>query len=136
MRETLWNRALSWVMLPAAGLALGLLPGSAGAAGAGVGAGAAPVEVNYQDPMTAAPPLRRPDTAHCTVPLMRHDFAFSFGQPFVGTLTPPAGCPGANLAADGSDSERFIARSGDACFDHLLRADHGFFTVDRTTGCG
>lgn len=43
---------------------------------------------------------------------------------------------GANLAADGSDSERFIARSGDACFDHLLCADHGFFTVDRTTGCG
>src|ERR1041385_4126607 len=44
--------------------------------------------------MTAAPPLQRPDTAHCTVQLMQHDFAFSFGQPFVGTLTPPAACPG------------------------------------------
>ena len=90
MKVTLWNRALAWVALPAAGLALGLLPGPAAAAGTGT----APVEVNYQDPMTAAPPLRRPDTAHCTVTLMQHDFGFSFGQPFVGTLTPPAACPG------------------------------------------
>jgi len=47
------------------------------------------------------------------------------------------GCWGpANLAADGSDSERYVARAGDACFDHLLRAAHGLFTVDRTrTDC-
>jgi hypothetical protein len=43
---------------------------------------------------------------------------------------------GANLVADGSDSERYLARAGDACFDHLLRAAHGLFTVDRTrTDC-
>jgi hypothetical protein len=93
MGVTLLNRAprvLAWLALPAAGLALGMLPAAAAAAGST----AAPVEVNYQDPMTAAPPLQRPDTAHCTVPLMQHDFAFSFGQPFVGTLTPPAECPG------------------------------------------
>jgi hypothetical protein len=43
---------------------------------------------------------------------------------------------GANLVADGSDSERYLARAGDACFDHLLQAAHGVFTVDRTrTNC-
>jgi hypothetical protein len=43
---------------------------------------------------------------------------------------------GANLVADGSDSERYVARAGEACFDHLLRAAHGLFTEDRTrTDC-
>ena len=54
----------------------------------------APVETNYQNPVTAFQPVSRPDTAHCTVAAMQHDFANSYGQPFVGTLTPPAACPG------------------------------------------
>lgn len=53
-----------------------------------------PVEVNYQNPVTAFQPVSRPDTAHCAVTAMQHDFANSYGQPFVGALTPPAGCPG------------------------------------------
>jgi hypothetical protein len=85
-----WTRALGRLARlapPVVGLVLAAAP-------AAVAAGSAPIEVNYQDPVTAAPPLQRPDTAHCTVQLMRHDFAFSFGQPFVGTFTPPSGCPG------------------------------------------
>ena len=62
---------------------------------AGTAAAAAPtVEINYQNPVTALPPIARPDTPSCTVTAMQHDFANSYGQPFVGTLTPPAACPG------------------------------------------
>jgi hypothetical protein len=62
---------------------------------AGTAAAAAPtVEINYQNPVTALPPIARPDTPSCTVTAMQHDFANSYGQPFVGTLTPPASCPG------------------------------------------
>jgi hypothetical protein len=53
-------------------------------------------EVNYQDPLTAAPPIVRPPTSSCTTTVMQ-DFAFnsSVGQGvFNGTLTPPAACPG------------------------------------------
>jgi hypothetical protein len=52
------------------------------------------VENGYQDPVTALPPVSRPDTRHCTVTVMRHDFANSYGQPFTGTVAPPADCPG------------------------------------------
>lgn len=51
------------------------------------------LEVNYQDPLTAAPPLPRPPTPSCTLRVMEHDFASSFGKPFVGSYTPPAACP-------------------------------------------
>ena len=62
---------------------------------AGSAAAAAPVlETNYQNPVTALPPIARPATPSCTVTAMQHDFANSYGQPFVGTLTPPAACPG------------------------------------------
>lgn len=62
---------------------------------AGPAAAAAPaVEINYQNPVSAIQPVSRPDTAHCTVAAMQHDFANSYGQPFVGTLTPPAACAG------------------------------------------
>lgn len=54
----------------------------------------APVEVDYQNPVTALPPIERPPTPSCTVTAMRHDFANSYGQPFTGTLAPPADCPG------------------------------------------
>jgi Peptide N-acetyl-beta-D-glucosaminyl asparaginase amidase A len=88
-RLPFWSRALRplVVRLVAATIALVLvaLPGRAGAAF---------VEVNYQDPLTVAPPLQRPATAHCTVRMMEHDFAFSYGHPFIGTFAPPAGCPG------------------------------------------
>jgi Peptide N-acetyl-beta-D-glucosaminyl asparaginase amidase A len=53
-------------------------------------------EVNYQDPLTAAPPIVRPPTPSCTKTVMQ-DFAFnsSVGQGvFNGTLTPPPACPG------------------------------------------
>ncbi|HEU5425826.1 MAG TPA: peptide-N4-asparagine amidase [Actinocrinis sp.] len=63
------------------------LPGSAAAA-------TAPVEISYQNPVSALPPISRPATPHCAVTAMRHDFANSYGQPFVGTLTPPSACPG------------------------------------------
>src|SRR5690348_3851835 len=52
------------------------------------------VETTVADPITALPPVSRPPTAHCTVTAMRHDFANSYGQPFTGTLAPPADCPG------------------------------------------
>src|SRR6266702_2469540 len=52
------------------------------------------IETNYQNPVTALPPISRPATPHCTVTAMQRDFANSYGQPFTGTLTPPAACPG------------------------------------------
>jgi hypothetical protein len=64
------------------------LVGSAPAAGG--------IEVNYQDPLTAAPPIARPPTSSCSVTVMQ-DFAFnsSVGHGvYSGTLTPPAACPG------------------------------------------
>lgn len=52
-------------------------------------------EVNYQDPITAAPPISRPDTTSCTVSVMQnHQFANSYSHPFTGTYNPPANCPG------------------------------------------
>jgi Peptide N-acetyl-beta-D-glucosaminyl asparaginase amidase A len=55
---------------------------------------ASSVETNYANPVTALPPVSRPPVRHCAVTVMRHDFANSYGQPFTGTVTPPAGCPG------------------------------------------
>jgi hypothetical protein len=52
------------------------------------------VVTDYQDPLTALPPVSRPPTPHCTVTAMQHVFANSYGQPYVGTLTPPAECAG------------------------------------------
>jgi len=52
------------------------------------------VENGYQDPVTALPPVSRPPTPHCSVTAMQHDFANSYGQPYTGTVTPPAACPG------------------------------------------
>ena len=36
-----------------------------------------------------------PDTRHCAVTVMRHDFANSYGQPFTGTVHPSGPLPGA-----------------------------------------
>jgi hypothetical protein len=52
------------------------------------------LEINYQNPVSALAPVSRPDTAHCTVTAMQHDFANSYGAPYVGTLTPPSACAG------------------------------------------
>jgi hypothetical protein len=52
------------------------------------------LEVNYQDPLTAAPPIQRPQTRSCRIRVMDHAFASSFGRPFIGNYVPPAGCPG------------------------------------------
>ena len=76
---------LARAVLPAA-LALALI-------GGGPLSAAAFLEVDYQDPLTAAPPLPRPPTPSCTLRLMQHDFASSFGKPFVGSYTPPTACP-------------------------------------------
>jgi hypothetical protein len=71
--------------------------GTVGSAGSRATAGSgrtAPIETNYQDPVTALPPVSRPPVRHCTVTVMQHDFANSYGAPFTGTVTPPAACPG------------------------------------------
>ena len=74
-------------------LASAALLGSASASGGN--------EVNYQDPLTAAPPIARPPTTSCSVTVMQ-DFAFnsSVGQGvFTGALAPPAACPGPRCTA-------------------------------------
>ncbi|MCX3062350.1 peptide-N4-asparagine amidase [Streptomyces beihaiensis] len=51
--------------------------------------------VSYQDPVTALPPVSRPDTRHCTVTAVRHDFGNTLGEPpYETTLAPPADCRG------------------------------------------
>jgi hypothetical protein len=75
----------------AAASAVLMVPALAGSAAA---AAAPAVEINYQHPVSALPPVSRPDTPHCTVTAMQHDFANSYGQPYTGTLAPPSACPG------------------------------------------
>ncbi|SEM28189.1 peptide-N4-asparagine amidase [Streptacidiphilus jiangxiensis] len=44
---------------------------------------------------------------------------------------------GVVTAADGRDSEHWTGTTDTgACFDHLIRAAHGYVTLDRVTGCG
>nr|WP_199199371.1 peptide-N4-asparagine amidase [Amycolatopsis sp. CA-128772] len=55
------------------------------------------VEGDTDDPVTAAPPVSRPDTPHCTVTLadaFRSNAADGTPQYYKGTLTPPKACPG------------------------------------------
>jgi hypothetical protein len=80
--------------LGAAAAVSALMLGAVVAAAGPAAATAAPVEIDYQNPVTALPPIVRPPTHGCTVTAMQHDFANSYGQPFVGTLAPPAACPG------------------------------------------
>jgi hypothetical protein len=74
-------------VLVAASLAASTLPAHA----------SAPIEINSQNPVTAEPPVSRPDTQSCTVSLAS-DFpsnsASGAAQNFAGTLTPPSACPG------------------------------------------
>lgn len=90
-----WAAPASAAAFPAAAPAsAGATTGASTGASPGASAGASPIETNYGDPITALPPVSRPPVAHCTVTVMQHDFANSYGQPFTGTVTPPAGCPG------------------------------------------
>jgi hypothetical protein len=81
------------VLACAAVLSVGLSVGVGGTALA-----AAPtVEVNSDNPVTAAPPVSRPHTHACTVPLATgfpSNTATGAAQNFSGTLTPPADCAG------------------------------------------
>jgi hypothetical protein len=55
------------------------------------------IEINSQNPVTAAPPVSRPDTRSCTVDLATafpSNNATGGAQNFTGTLTPPADCRG------------------------------------------
>ncbi|MDT4925330.1 MAG: hypothetical protein QOG01_3043 [Pseudonocardiales bacterium] len=55
------------------------------------------VEPYTDSPVTAAPPVSRPATAHCTVTLASHFLSNApdgSPQTYSGTLTPPAQCPG------------------------------------------
>lgn len=54
----------------------------------------ASAETGYQDSVTAAPPVSRPNTTSCAETIVSHTFAFSYGSPFVSSYTPPANCPG------------------------------------------
>jgi hypothetical protein len=87
-------RTVAAVLFAFAVMLVGAVPAVAGVARGATGTGASPVETNYQDPVTALPPVSRPPVRHCTVTVMQHDFANSYGQPFTGTVTPPAACPG------------------------------------------
>ncbi|SEF20546.1 Peptide N-acetyl-beta-D-glucosaminyl asparaginase amidase A [Amycolatopsis pretoriensis] len=64
----------------------------------GAVASADPVlEHDTDDPVTAAPAVTRPDTAHCTVTLadaFRSNAADGTPQYYEGTLAPPKACPG------------------------------------------
>ncbi|MBF9070232.1 peptide-N4-asparagine amidase [Streptacidiphilus fuscans] len=58
-------------------------------------ADAGQIETNYQNPVTALPPVSQPGTHHCTVTEMQNDFGNTISSPaWSGTVTPPADCPG------------------------------------------
>ncbi len=62
-------------------------------------AAAAPlfIETQTDNPVTAGPPVSRPNAPHCTVNLADHfmsNAADGTPQTFSGTLSPPAACPG------------------------------------------
>lgn len=66
------------------------------AGGAGFPAAAADptLPTDTQQQVSAQRPIPVPSTPSCTETLMTHDFANSYGAPFNGSYTPPAGCPG------------------------------------------
>lgn len=64
-------------------------------AGIGVAQPSGPsLPTDTQQQLSAERPIPVPSTHSCTVPLMTHDFHSSYGTPFNGTYTPPAGCKG------------------------------------------
>jgi hypothetical protein len=64
-------------------------------AGVGFAQPAAPsLPADTQQQVSAEMPVAAPHTHSCTVSLMTHDFANSYGAPYNGTYSPPAGCRG------------------------------------------
>ena len=53
------------------------------------------LETSYQNPVTATPPLNRPNTPSCIVSLVENQaFPFAgYDTPFTGTYNPPGQCP-------------------------------------------
>jgi len=47
---------------------------------------------DWDDPRTAAPPMQRPPTPHCTVEIVDH--GFKDFEPYKSSIAPPAECPG------------------------------------------
>lgn len=65
--------------------------------GVGTASASTPVEINYQNPVTAAPPVARPHTHSCTVPLATNfpsNDATGAPENFSGNVKAPAGCAG------------------------------------------
>lgn len=48
-----------------------------------------PLQADPIHPFQVAVPLVVPKTQSCTVNIVEHEFAFSYGKPYVGTYTPP-----------------------------------------------
>lgn len=96
LRRTARTVLTAAAVLAAAAAGLTAAPASAAAPDGANSPATAPsyVENGYQDPVTALPPVSRPATPHCSVTVMQHDFANSYGQPYTGTVTPPSDCPG------------------------------------------
>ncbi|MDQ1684705.1 MAG: hypothetical protein QOC82_1442 [Frankiaceae bacterium] len=68
----------------------------AAVAGVGVAQPVGPsLPTDTQQQMSAEMPPLVPKTHSCTVTVMTHDFRNSYGAPYNGTYSPPAGCPGA-----------------------------------------
>ncbi|WP_329307189.1 hypothetical protein OG322_28600 [Streptomyces sp. NBC_01260] len=90
-----WTRALRGISMASASVAL-----VGGALAAPAQADTAPKPgsnpaVDYQDPVDATPPVSRPDTEHCSVTAVDHDFGYTLGgPPYTTTLTPPKKCEG------------------------------------------
>lgn len=90
-----WVRALRRIAVASASITL-----AGGVLAAPAHAGTAPrpgsnPAVDYQDPVDALPPVSRPDTAHCAVTAVEHDFGNTLGgPPYTTTLTPPKACAG------------------------------------------
>src|ERR1700759_5671315 len=71
------SRAVVAVLLAFAVAVVGAVPAMVGLSG---GRAPTPIETISQDPVTALRPVSRPPVRHCTVTVMRHDFANSYGQ--------------------------------------------------------
>ncbi|WP_269858793.1 peptide-N4-asparagine amidase [Streptomyces sp. RPT161] len=84
-----------WRPLAALGAAAALALSGLGAPASAAAAPRSNPAVDYQDPVSALPPVSRPNTRHCTVEVMRHDFGNNLTDPPYGTtVTPPTRCAG------------------------------------------
>ncbi|WP_343244898.1 peptide-N4-asparagine amidase [Streptomyces sp. SID14478] len=87
------SRRLGTALCGAAVLVGGLFAAAPAQAGDAPQPGSNPA-VDYQDPVSALPPVSRPSTKSCTT-TVRQDFGNTLGQPpYETTLAPPAACEG------------------------------------------